>query len=403
MRRKESMDVVFLEVMTSCTHCGARMPVNRPASSQTCSSCFSEVEIPAQTWSVVVNTLSTNLGRTGRGGFIQTTHQGQVQFLSFVQGRGGPPCATCNGETRVDSASGPQLSLRCGSCGSIGLVQPVPAWLKRFERNLAGMVTAPEQVQSNAPVVTVRCTSCGSGLEADGTRRSVSCAYCGTANLLADEVWQVFHPPRKMQRWWLLLPAPLRPSKEERSNAPAGMAVAATLFLGPFAVIFTVAGLLAVFGFAAAAGLFGALAGSFASVDEGIVGAFGFGVGAMGFGVGSILFLVMVAVGLIALAGLIAIYVKAYRMRRRESLLLESRQEVVGRLRCLSKPMRGKVKVEVVCNSPANPGVTAKTTATIDTPTWNRLGGEGASVRAWVDKKGSRCEVKWEPSPLLGD
>lgn len=194
------MDIAYFELITSCSKCGAALPLSRPEQSVTCGHCLAEVPVDDEVWRRGVGDLPQRLHTFSVGGSERWQFDRPGLRVQWLRGRGGPPCEACGEATSLRGDA-----LACAACGKTRPVQQAPRWLAEQNANVHGVVADAEPPPAASGALALSCVNCGGSLSADGSSRVVPCEYCNSNNVLPDDVWRMFHPPRALRRFWLLL------------------------------------------------------------------------------------------------------------------------------------------------------------------------------------------------------
>lgn len=368
-------ELVGIELRTECPKCGVPLPVDGLERDVTCRGCSAEVEIDKPVFAAALDSCYSDVYRLGRGVLRDDHAEVGGRDVHWLRGPGGPPCAACGLLTRP-SEDGARYA--CPAHGDQGAIEPAPAWLKSIEFTLEGYV-APRPVaggEEQPQKVSTRCTNCGSALESDGSKRAVTCGYCNTINVLPEEVWQALNPPRAPQRFWVMARLFYDPRRETPSAWAEIKEGLGTIGCGLFLFLPVV--------FAAVAGI---IAGS-----EWLVETFGQG------GVTAI----WIGGGLVLLGLLIYVsrYIRRYLRWRK---IYRAEQELVGRVgpfKGLSGPY-GMADVSLGVAGQPETAEVAVCKQLLTRDDYDRLGGEGGAIRAWmVPGRADLVEIRLEPSAL---
>jgi len=368
-------ELVGVELRTECPKCGTPLPLDGLLREVICRGCSAEVDLEKAVFAAALDSCYTDVFQLGRG----VTRDGHAEVdgrdVHWQRGPGGPPCESCGEPTRpVKDGAG----YGCLEHGEQGRVQRSPEWLRSVDFTLDGYVPPLEDSDSEGDdrTVSTRCTNCGSALETDGSKRAVECGSCHTISVLPEEVWQALNPPRAPQRFWILCrlfydPRVETPSAWGEIKDGLGTVGCAALVLLPL-----------VFGVIAAIAVGGAW----------VIGMFGRG------GVNA----AWITGGVVALG--LSIYIVGYvRRYLRWRKIYEPEHELIGRLgpfdgasECL-----GATAVELRRPGESGDPVGVLERHVIERNDYERLGGEGGTMRVWmVPDRDDLVEVQLIPSAL---
>jgi DNA-directed RNA polymerase subunit RPC12/RpoP len=362
------MDFAFFEIVTRCSKCSGSLPLSRPEDELTCGHCLASVPVEPRVWAETVRGLPERLHTFSLGGKESGLVEEPGFRLEWLRGRGSPPCPACGGTMSLGLRDG---LLVCSACGTQRPLERAPDWLTRHDPNILGVVAEPEVVSEAASrPLAMTCTNCGGALTADGSSRVVPCEYCNSNNLLPDDVWRMFHPPRTLKRFWLLVNAWTVNTELPKGEWSIGLVLGAVFLMGlPF--VFLIPGVLALTG------------------------------GSRNLGLG-ISFTALGGLGLLVVLWLAA---RDLYTALRDRGVIRRGVETVGRMHATGRYKHGRIAVRVDVLDPAThsrviaEGVFRRGALTQDM--FDRLGGEGGQVRAWVvEAEPRRNVVEFEPSPL---
>lgn len=197
-----SFDFLGVEMLVQCSSCGATVPVTRPEQQTICGHCLGQTEVDDEAWVAVLERCHLDFGRLNRGVIDSGKLDRPGRDVEWERGPDRPTCKDCGGAMlSTDDAA----HVLCSKCGPRA-VEPAPEWLRAKNSSIRGFVAEPPDVQTETnKTIGLACTNCGSALSTDGNSRMVECPYCSTSNVLPDDVWRALHPPKKRQRFWLLL------------------------------------------------------------------------------------------------------------------------------------------------------------------------------------------------------
>ncbi|MEZ4239510.1 MAG: hypothetical protein R3F59_25805 [Myxococcota bacterium] len=122
-----------------------------------------------------------------------------TMHLEVVRER--PVCAGCG---EAAALAGLPAPVACG-CGRELAVRELPGALRiPGGRFLVGEgAVGPAGRLDGPPLVQMRCQGCGGELTLDGqTARDLTCGYCGSVNVVSDELWVRLHPELQPRTFW---------------------------------------------------------------------------------------------------------------------------------------------------------------------------------------------------------
>jgi len=233
-----SYDCLSLKLLCRCSSCGSAIPVNFPTNNVTCTNCRAENQLPEADWKAVMSKVPPP-DTLAYGTEKRFNHDKGGVRLDCTVKKDYPHCPACGGQLLPTP---PGDGCRCGKCNARQPAKPAPRWFTGLRaRNWGGGkldITGIHGDDSPPPpptkkAVSVSCNSCGAKLESNGTSRSVECSYCGTMNVLPDEVWRALHPPQAAKPWWILCHI----RTDHRKIPWTAGAMAINLFTGMLAVL----------------------------------------------------------------------------------------------------------------------------------------------------------------------
>ena len=124
---------------------------------------------------------------------------------------GHPRCDRCGATVRIEAGS--TTTTTCPNCGN-QVHYRAPAEALSDEGAIAGIIADDLRVERAvadgvlADGKRFACASCGAALQADGIRRVVRCAFCGTMNHVSREVRHELLRSPEPDTWWLLFEGP---------------------------------------------------------------------------------------------------------------------------------------------------------------------------------------------------
>lgn len=218
------MQSIAVQIRTSCTRCGAPLPLNAMVPRLACPACGGQNELDDAFW---VNVLGD---RDLSSGTIITA--GREVALEVSIGSD-PACPACNAAIPADAAlsAADAGSLPCPGCGARTLLRRPPRpWVLSGFQLLVGedelQVPSAEGAAVVAPraaasPVAFNCPTCGGVLQVDGRSRVVQCQYCSGSAYLPDDLWHVFHPVPVARPWALLYDRRARKRGRMEAEDPA--------------------------------------------------------------------------------------------------------------------------------------------------------------------------------------
>lgn len=365
-----SKDLLGIELLVQCSSCGATVPITRPVQQDQCSHCLGQTEVDEAAWGAVLRNLRNDFGRLGRGVLDQGKLDRPGRDVEWERGPDRPPCDRCG--KPMQPAPGGQ-SIGCNACRHSRPVQSAPAWLRAAEPAVVGFVAdADDEPATEQRTLGLSCTQCGSSLSTDGSARTVPCPYCNTTNILPDDVWRALHPPKRRKRFWLLVDL----DPDPRQVLPNLGAEARFWYIAS-----PLAGLLAGLALGPPLGTaLMAILGILTTVTEAEGGMF-------------LLLTGLAVAGLISLLGCGRALLRWLKLRS----IVKAEQEVLGRL-----IGHGDKMATVALERPGAPGAElARVQRKVAAQHYQRLGGDGGFVRAWIVPGTQRTEVRFTPSGMM--
>jgi DNA-directed RNA polymerase subunit RPC12/RpoP len=205
------LDAYELNMTVRCARCQNPVPINGFTGELPCPHCQSTVKVGDGTWRSYFD-VGTQLA-------VLNSELGQMQNMT-MQGRnhvsGGlghnlPRCLSCARATPLEQlgehAAEGGYSCDCGSRVAVREATPLAREVFPGARWLVGERLDQQGSKRTKPIV-VPCQACGASLEADGSSRTVDCAYCSATNFLPDALWAEFHPTPTMDPYWVVLERP---------------------------------------------------------------------------------------------------------------------------------------------------------------------------------------------------
>jgi Zn finger protein HypA/HybF involved in hydrogenase expression len=205
------MRSICVELKTRCKHCGNPLILNAVVPDIYCKSCNKTNEILEKMW---VELLEGPF-EYEKGSEV-TIIKGANQY-SLSYRKMNPRCGKCRtfiSEEKILEFS-PSGIYKCEECGDIVSVRSAPGFLRSKYSELRYLVAEDEDMISNGdgnyktpdatkPIIFT-CPSCGGALKVDGTNRMMECEFCKNTIYLPDDLWFRLHPPKTVERWFLIL------------------------------------------------------------------------------------------------------------------------------------------------------------------------------------------------------
>jgi hypothetical protein len=211
------MRSVCFEVKTKCNACGNPLVVNAAVTDIYCKSCNNVNTISEENWISLLGDAIKEGPSLGEGeGQTSTVFMGQFQF-STMYGNQKPRCEKC--KTPVPEEKIVEYKetgiYNCANCENDVSVRPAPEFLKKKFPNLKYLVAEDENMLAKntegyeAPKVSkpviFSCPACGGALKVDGSNRMMDCEFCKSTIYLPDDLWFRLHPPKIVERWYLVM------------------------------------------------------------------------------------------------------------------------------------------------------------------------------------------------------
>jgi hypothetical protein len=204
-----------VQVTHRCAACGAWVPINGVLARVGCPGCSKVILLSQAGWKMLLEDVLRNVpsmsvaeGRTNPNAW---TPDGQfhVSYSRTVV-----RCEACKVEMPMERVAtlAARGSCACVSCGRRVSVRGIPAG---FDVVLPGVsfvvgedldqlaAAGDAAAQAAREPIAIPCSQCGSSLAVDGSSRMVPCRFCGTQNMLPDQLWLRLHPV-KTTTWWYL-------------------------------------------------------------------------------------------------------------------------------------------------------------------------------------------------------
>ena len=209
---------VCFEIITTCGHCGAPLPLNALSTSIPCGKCAGLFEITAERWrDMIEDALSQGPYRKVGTGSEQTV------FSSFnyelLWARFDPYFYDTKDD--IDLAVLPDAAERGflphPGAGQAVTVRRLPAEFAEALPSVAYLVAEdPGQLPATSTLEGMdlagaaepqafNCPDCGSALQVDGRHRTIECQYCQASSVLPDAVWFRLHPVTTKKRWFAVI------------------------------------------------------------------------------------------------------------------------------------------------------------------------------------------------------
>jgi hypothetical protein len=214
------MKAIFLEARTHCPACDGLVPVNALVPKIGCSHCGRVLELTPEQWDsnlglAFMRLSELKLGErrtmregTGRSafypgydyGWCEPSFPGSKQRIDLVAAKAAIPTGHI-----VDPSTGRPWPVRAIPADYAKLLAGVKCLLCE-DANLLATAAREAPLAAGGPksARAFRCPHCGAALGADGTQRSIPCAYCGTIAFIPDDVWCMLHAVELPTPWYLL-------------------------------------------------------------------------------------------------------------------------------------------------------------------------------------------------------
>jgi hypothetical protein len=120
-----------------------------------------------------------------------------------------PYCPRCGAEVPLAGILAGGGMFRCGVCREGIPVRCRDATTMQWDERIDLVVNdrgggADLSGPTSSEAKAFHCQGCGAALSADGSRRLVTCGYCGSSSKLPDNLWRTLHPAPRMEPFFLL-------------------------------------------------------------------------------------------------------------------------------------------------------------------------------------------------------
>jgi DNA-directed RNA polymerase subunit RPC12/RpoP len=203
------------EIRTSCGSCGQPVQVNGPFTTLSCSSCFRDVHIPAETLTGFFNDFEEDYPGLDEGQGSGGTLMGGGGTFEYGYWRLEPRCSEC--KQTLDLPEGDAAAeVACPKCGKKYFAYPIPEPFKEFTPSarmcysadpLPGSPEAEKAAVVNTEAikpVVMTCPQCGGALSiTTASDRISACEYCKAEVYIPDPVWNRLHPVKTAEEWFI--------------------------------------------------------------------------------------------------------------------------------------------------------------------------------------------------------
>jgi hypothetical protein len=191
------MDAIAIELRARCVGCGQAVPVNSCVDHVGCTACN---RIIALDWQALLGRALATKSESG----AYAVHAGDAT-VNVSRRPASASCPSCLGalpdEVKAFAGRGWTMCPSCGKKLALRTPPPLLAWANA--ELLAAEEMAPPAVAPPQPVM-MGCLGCRAPMTIDGAARVATCAGCGVANYLPDELWARLHPPPSAIRWFIV-------------------------------------------------------------------------------------------------------------------------------------------------------------------------------------------------------
>lgn len=201
-----------------------------------CPNCNKTNTFDSETWGGILEDAVKEAPRFQIGeGQPSTIMRGGYTY-SLMYGRQEPRCGKC--KEGIDIAKLEEYSTRgnieCTKCANpIFIRKPSELVANNFStvKYLIGedddllSVNKAGTVPAAAKPVVFTCPSCAGGLRVDGTSRMIDCQFCDSQVYLPDDLWFRLHPPKIVERWYMVVDKAAPKTKKVRDASGAVVTV----------------------------------------------------------------------------------------------------------------------------------------------------------------------------------
>ncbi len=197
-----------------------------------CSSCNKTNTFSAETWEGLLDDAVKEAPKFKIGeGQPSTVFRGEYNY-NLVYGRQEPRCGKCKegiDVSKIEEYSA-QHSVTCAKCSNNIFVRKPSQLVTKCFVGVKYLVGEDDDQLSvnksgNAPAsskpILFTCPSCAGNLKIDGSNRMVDCQFCDSQIYLPDDLWFRLHPPKTVERWYMLLDKTGKAKTKSVPGAPA--------------------------------------------------------------------------------------------------------------------------------------------------------------------------------------
>lgn len=222
---------ICIELKTTCKHCSDPLMLNAFTEDILCSSCNKINTFTAETWQSLLEDAVNKAPKFKVGeGQPSTIFRGEYSY-SLTYGRQEPRCGKC--KTGIDITKTEEYlksgSYTCSKCSNrifirkpsemIAKAFPSVKYLTGEDDDLLSVNNGGGKLPASAKPVLFTCPSCAGNLKIDGMERMVTCQFCDSQIYLPDDLWFRLHPPKTVERWYMLVDK-ANPQKKGKDGKP---------------------------------------------------------------------------------------------------------------------------------------------------------------------------------------
>lgn len=219
---------ICIEAGMTCPSCEGYIPLNALVESIRCPACGTVHQLGLATWKTLLDDVVAEIPFSEEGEGSSSTIFGNYNY-KLQYGRLYPRYRDTRDDIPEDEILGAlETGAAVGKDTAVPTsVRPMPEFCRaEFPGILAligedtsllpdeGPGEEVELDQGSSPVA-FQCPNCGGSLLVDGKGRKETCRFCDTVVTMPDELWQILHPARTVERWFLLLDPLKAPAKWE--------------------------------------------------------------------------------------------------------------------------------------------------------------------------------------------
>jgi hypothetical protein len=226
------MTGICIELKTACKHCSSPLMLNAFTEDILCASCGKTNTFSTETWKSLLDDAMKEAPKFKPGeGQPSTIMQGEYTY-KLMYGRQEPRCGKCKENIDVSkmeeySNSGTAICLKCSNPVFIrkpselisGIFSSVK-YLAGEDEDLLSVHKSGEKLPSAAKPVLFTCPSCAGNLKIDGTDRMIECQFCNSQIYLPDDLWFRLHPPKTVERWYMVVDEKSKQQKKDKEGKP---------------------------------------------------------------------------------------------------------------------------------------------------------------------------------------